>query len=140
MTPIRSGSISGSRAARFSSSPRALTAFPESSPAARLFFGWRYDAFSRRGRLVFSFLAAAYFVIASSVLGFRKEQNRVEVWSNRLAMDRDIGLEIQLRGIEGAVASDPVIAAVSPLQNSNGLIQNRLAETYMARLAQNPKR
>ena len=107
------------------------------APAARLFFGWRYDAFSRRGRLVFSFLAAAYFVIASSVLGFRKEQNRVEVWSNRLAMDRDIGLEIQLRGIEGAVASDPVIAAVSPLQNSNGLIQNRLAETYMARLAQN---
>ena len=107
------------------------------APAIRLFFGLRYDVSSRPGRLVFAVLAAVYFVVASSVLGFRKEQNRVDVWSNRLAMDRDIGLEIQLRGMEGAVAADPVIAAVSPLQNSNGLIQNRLAETYMSRLAQN---
>jgi hypothetical protein len=107
------------------------------APAVRLLAGWRYDAFSRPGRIIFSVLAAVYFVIASSVLGFRKEQNRIDVWSNRLAMDRDISLEILLRGMEGAVASDPVIAAVCQLQNSNGLIQNRLAETYMARFAQN---
>ena len=98
--------------------------------------GRRFDTFSRPGRLLFATLTALYFVLASSLLGFEKERNRVDVWSNRLAMDRDIGLEIQLRGVENAVASDPVIAAVSALENSNGLIQNRLSDTYMVRLSQ----
>ena len=99
--------------------------------------GIRIDAFSLWGRVLYAVVVAIYFVTASSLLGFRKEQNRVDVWGNRLSMDRDIGLEIQLRSIEGALASDPVISALAPLDNSNVLIQNRLTDSYMGRIVQN---
>ena len=62
------------------------------SPLLRRLTGFRYDMFSRTGRLVFAVAAGAYFAIASSLFGFQKEKNRVEVWANRLAMDRDISL------------------------------------------------
>ena len=69
-------------------------------PLVRSLFALRYDAFSHGGRLLYAVAVAAYFITVSSVLGFRKEQGRVDVWANRLAMDRDITLEIQLRMVE----------------------------------------
>ena len=106
------------------------------SPLLRSLLGLRYDIFSRTGRLVLSVVTAAYFVIASSYLGFQKEQNRVEVWANRLAMDRDIALEIQLRAAEGAIAADGVIGTLSVLENSYDLIRGRIANSYLTRISQ----
>jgi hypothetical protein len=106
------------------------------SPPLRHLLGLRFGVFSRTGRLVFAVLTAAYFVIASSFLGFQKEQNRVEVWANRLAMDRDISLEIQLRAAEVAIAADPVIGTLSVLDNSHEIIRGRLVNSYMTRLSQ----
>ena len=106
------------------------------SPLLRRLTGLRYDIFSRTGRLVFSVLAALYFVIASSLLGFRKEQNRVEVWANRLAMDRDISLEIQLRAAEAGIAADGVIGTLSVLENSHDLIRGRITNSYLTRISQ----
>ena len=106
------------------------------SPLLRSLLGLRYDIFSRTGRLVLSMVTAAYFVIASSYLGFQKEQNRVEVWANRLAMDRDIALEIQLRAAEGAIAADGVIGTLSVLENSYDLIRGRIANSYLTRISQ----
>ena len=106
------------------------------SPLLRDLVGLRYGVFSRTGRLVFAVLTATYFVFVSSLLGFRKEQNRVEVWANRLAMDRDISLEIQLRAVESAIAEDPVIGTLSALENSYEIIRGRLVNSYMSRLSQ----
>ena len=106
------------------------------SPLIRRLTGFRYDMFSRTGRLVFAIVAGVYFAGASSFFGFRKEQNRVEVWANRLAMDRDIGLELQLRAVEGAIAGDSVIGALSLLENSYEMIRGRLVNTYLTRLSQ----
>ena len=106
------------------------------SPSIRHLTGFRYDISSRTGRLVFAIVAGAYFAGASSFLGFQKEQNRVEVWANRLAMDRDISLELQLRAAEGAIAGDSVIGALSLLENSNEMIRGRLANSYLTRISQ----
>ena len=106
------------------------------SPLLRRLTGFRYDMFSRTGRLVFAIVAGAYFAITSSLFGFQKEKNRVEVWANRLAMDRDIGLELQLRAVEGAIAGDSVIGALSLLDNSYELIRGRLVNTYLTRISQ----
>lgn len=106
------------------------------SHAVRRLTGFRYNAFSGTGKLVFAVICALYFITASSILGFGKEQSRVDVWSNRLAMDRDLSLEIQLRAVEAGVATDPVIASLSVLENSGNIIRNRLAETYMGKIAQ----
>lgn len=106
------------------------------SPAFRMLSGLRCNAFRGAGKLVFAVACAIYFITASSVLGFRKEQSRVDVWSNRLSMDRNLSLEIQLRSVEVGVATDPVIASLSVLDNSHNIIQNRLAEVYMGKIAQ----
>ncbi|MBQ3766377.1 MAG: cache domain-containing protein [Bacteroidales bacterium] len=106
------------------------------SPLLRDLVGLRYNVFSRTGRLIFAVLTAAYFVFVSSLLGFHKEENRVEVWANRLAMDRDISLEIQLRAVEASIAADPVIGTLSVLENSHEMIRGRLVNSYMNRLSQ----
>ena len=106
------------------------------SPLLRRLTGFRYDMFSRTGRLVFAVAAGAYFAVASSLFGFQKEKNRVEVWANRLAMDRDISLELQLRAAEGAISDDSVIGALSLLDNSHEMIRGRLANTYLTRISQ----
>ena len=113
-----------------------LLLFQLLSPLARRLLGLRYDAFSRTGRVVFALVTAAYFVITSSYLGYVKECSRMEMWANRLSMDRDISLEIQLRSVEQAVAADPVIAGLSALENGYDLIQGRLVSTYMSRISQ----
>ena len=106
------------------------------SPLIRRLTGFRYDMFSRTGRLVFAIVAGVYFAGASSFFGFRKEQNRLEVWANRLAMDRDISLELQLRAVEGAIAGDSVIGALSLLENSYEMIRGRLVNSYLTRISQ----
>ena len=106
------------------------------SPLLRARYGIRYDMFSARGRLLYAVVMGVYFVTASSTLGFDKEQRRVDVWANRLAMDRDIPLEIQLRGVEASIAADPVMGALSLLENASDLLENRLVSTYMGRIAQ----
>ena len=106
------------------------------SPLLRRLIGFRYDMFSRTGRLVFAVVAGAYFATASSLFGFQKEKNRVEVWANRLAMDRDISLELQLRAAEAAISEDSVIGALSLLDNSHEMIRGRLANTYLTRISQ----
>ena len=106
------------------------------SPLLRHLFGLRYSIFSRPGRMIYAVSVAAYFVTASSVMGVSKEQGRVDVWANRLAMDRDISLEIQLRVVEEQIQRDPVIGALSLLDNSNELIRGRLANTHLVRVSQ----
>ena len=106
------------------------------SPLVRSLTGLRYDMFSATGRVCYAMVVGVYFVVASSYLGFQKEQRRVDVWANRLAMDRDIALEIQLRSVENAIAADPMIGALSVIESSAGIIQGRLVSAYMGRISQ----
>lgn len=106
-------------------------------PVLRELTGIRYDALSRKAITVFAFAAALYFSAVSGILGFRKEQNKVTVWANRLAVERDLGLEIQLRSVEEGIAADQIIASLSSLDNTAGMIVNRISETYLSRIRQN---
>ena len=106
------------------------------SPLVRRSIGLRYNFSSVGLRLAYSLLIGVYFVAVTSILGFRKEQLRVEVWANRLAMDRDIPLEIQLRSVEATIAQDPMVAALSGADGSESLIRGRLVSNYMGRIAQ----
>ena len=106
-------------------------------PAMKEFFGLRYDIFDTRALAVSALLFALYFTVTSSVLGFNKEQDRVQLWANRLAVDRDLGVEIQLRSVEDEIANDQVIRMLSSVDNTIGVIQNRLAESYLGRIKQN---
>lgn len=99
--------------------------------------GFDYDIFTTSSRITFALLASAYLVATTAVLGFRKEQDRVEVWANRLSIDRDISLELELRLQEDKIAADQLVSALSHISNSNYLILNRLVENYLYRASQN---
>ena len=105
-------------------------------PVARETIGLKYNALKVRNLAVFAFFCALYFTITAAVLGFRKEQDRVTVWANRLAVERDLGLEIQLRSVEESIASDQLIATLARLDNTQSMILNRIAEYYLARTRQ----
>lgn len=102
----------------------------------RISGGHRRDVFSVTGRALFAVCASAYLVITAASLGFNKEQDRVNVWANRLSMDRDISLELELRLQEDKIASDQLIATLSVIQNSNYIILNRIVENYLFRISQ----
>lgn len=69
----------------------------------------------------------------SSGLGFKKEEQRVGVWANMLSVDRDLGLELHLRSVEDAIATDDVISLLSAVDGSSAILTNRIRETYFMR-------
>ena len=105
-------------------------------PVVREVTGLRYNVFKPRNLAIFAFCCSLYFTINAAVLGFRKEQDRVTVWANRLAVERDLGLEIQLRSVEEEIASDQLIATLTRLDNTQSMILNRISEYHLPRTRQ----
>ena len=105
-------------------------------PAIKKGWGIRADMFSPVARMVTASIFAAYLVLTTGILGFKKEQDRVNVLANRLSMERNISLELDLRLMEDKVATDQLIASLAALENSNGIILNRIVESYMYNLSQ----
>ena len=60
----------------------------------------KMDAFSLGCRIMYALCIAVYLLCMSAVLGFQKEQKRMEGLASRLSFDRDISLEMRLRGVE----------------------------------------
>ena len=105
-------------------------------PIIREITGLRYNVFKPSKLAIFSLLCALYFTLTSGFIGVRKEQDRVMVWANRLAVERDLGLEIQLRSVEEQIASDQLISSLAAMNNTQGIILNRISEYYLARTRQ----
>ena len=105
-------------------------------PILKRLWGIRTDMFSPLSRVLTAAAFAAYLVLTAGTLGFRKEQDRVRVLANRLSMDRNISLEVDLRMLEDKIAYDQVISTLSVLDNSNNIILGRIVESYMYNLSQ----
>ena len=105
-------------------------------PVIMEFVGKHVNVFSRNSMVAFALLVASYFSVTTSYHGFVKEQDRTQVWANRLAVDRDLSLELQLRSVEESISSDMLIAYMTALDNSSGMILNRITEYYLNRTGQ----
>ena len=105
-------------------------------PALRKAWGIKADMFSPLSRVITAVAFSAFLVLTAGSLGFKKELDRVNVLANRLSMERNISLELDLRVLEDKVATDQLIASLAVLENSNGIILNRIVESYMYNLAQ----
>lgn len=105
-------------------------------PGAKALFNIHFDAFSGRNRILFAFVLGIYFVLVSAILGFQKEQNHIEVWADRLSVDRDINLELQLRMVEGPISNDILVSTLSALPSAGSTIQNRIVDNYMYSISQ----
>ncbi len=98
--------------------------------------GKNFNSRSPLWPLAFALICAVYFTATSAVYGFRKEERKIWTWSDRLAIDRDLGLEIQMFSVEDAIDGDPVIAALLPMRDCERPIKNRITETFLGRAAQ----
>lgn len=105
-------------------------------PAITEFLGVGYNIFSLKSLVFFAFLFSVYFTVTASIIGFKKEQDRILVWANRLAVERDLGLEIRLRNVEDGIATDQLISTLTTLDNGGGIIINRISEYYLSRIRQ----
>lgn len=98
--------------------------------------GKEYTVLRSRHVLVFSAVASAVILSMIMVLGFKKEQSRVEGWSNRLAMDRDLGVEMALREVEDSIQTDEVLSLMCYTENVEHIVARRLEETFFDKLPQ----
>lgn len=105
-------------------------------PAIARTTGIHFNAFSLRNRMILSVLLSAGVILTSSILGFYKEKDKLTVWADRLMIDRDMALEVQLRMVEGQVAEDAFISTLSRLDNAVSTIENRITDSYFSRIAQ----
>lgn len=105
------------------------------SPSLHYYTGRRLNVFSRSWRFWFSTIVAVCLVAESSLLGFRREQDRVEIWASRLSVDRDLGFEMMLRSMETSIAYDPMITQMIGDGADYRVIINRLTETYLTAIS-----
>lgn len=101
--------------------------------------GTRYNIFSRRSLAIMAFIWALYMTITAGTLGFQREESRIEVWANRLAVDRNISLEIQLRNLEEDIANDQILWTLASHKNTGDVIETRISEYYLSHLRQSCK-
>ena len=105
-------------------------------PLCSRLVGRHFDMFSAPARALLAILVSVYLVTATSLLGFEKEQNRMEVWAGKLAVDRDINLELQLLRVEQRIVEDPVVSALASLEGSDALIRGRIVDNYLLSASQ----
>ena len=99
--------------------------------------GIKYNIFKPKTLAFFAFICAIYFSVTAETLGLQKEERRVTVWANMLAVERDLGIEVQLRAVEDAISSDQLISALTFTDNSENIILSRIKESYLTRIRQN---
>ena len=87
-------------------------------------------------RILLSLAGSLLFVFMTASFGLKKEEASLEVWARRLAVSRDISLEMRLRSVEDRIAADPIIASLSVLENGSASIGSRLEESYLRRIMQ----
>ncbi len=100
-------------------------------------FGKRNTLLTTKYILVYISAISIYTLTIVSYFGFKKEIDGSKVWSNKLAVERDISLELQLRSIEDKLGRDPIVATMLSLpQDKYSLVRNRLEELYLKGVAQ----
>ncbi|MFA5443909.1 MAG: ATP-binding protein [Bacteroidales bacterium] len=90
----------------------------------RSFFG------GNRFTYLFVFAAALYSLLTVSLYGKEKELNLYKVWTQKMSIERDLELEMQLRRVEERIAIDPILSVMIQMEQDHDLILSRIRETY----------
>lgn len=92
----------------------------------------RRSTLSWKGIVLYVVAISLYTVSAIGISSMRKEYETGRVWTNKLAVERDLNLELQLMTAEQAIATDPFMAMLTSVDNRDFLLR-RLLERYMPR-------
>lgn len=106
-------------------------------PFMARFFRLRVNFLSPVGRLGAIIVCSVFLVTVSALEGLKREESKVNIWANRLAIERNLSFELQLLAVENAIASDAFIGGLAAEKKDYRIILNRITENYLGRLAQN---
>lgn len=105
-----------------------------SSPYIRRLRGRKINMFSPGILSLGTLLFTGIIFTISLCMGFDKEKSRVEVWANRLAVDRNLSLELQIRSVEDMIASDVFIPALAELPDAAALAREEISQSYFSNI------
>lgn len=86
--------------------------------------------------LVFLLCASFYSILVVSISGQAKEFNRDKVWTQKMAVERDLEVEMQMRRVEARIASDPILSIMIQMGEEPDLIISRIKENYFSEFLQ----
>lgn len=105
------------------------------SPVIRLVTDRKIHFLTLGSISVCSLIFTTFIFILSTIMGFQKENSRVGVWANRLAVDRNLALEMQIRSVEEAIANDQFIPSFADLDDCASMIEQEITGEYFANIA-----
>ncbi|PKO98665.1 MAG: hypothetical protein CVU13_09545 [Bacteroidetes bacterium HGW-Bacteroidetes-8] len=70
----------------------------------------RYSFFNKKPLSLFITLISLYTLFTVSIYGYNKEFNRNRVWTTKMSVERDLNMELQLKGLEKNIVNDQIIA------------------------------
>ena len=93
--------------------------------------------FSPRYILIYSIIVSLYTLLTISSLSLNKEKQWSTLLASRLSVERDLGLELELRSVEDKLRADPMPAVLLSLPQENmRLIEMRFSELYFHQIRQ----
>lgn len=99
-------------------------------PTASRTYRLRRKRHSKRLILGYVLAVSIYTTACVEIFSFQKECENIRVLTGRLAIERDLSLEMQLQSIEKSIISDPLVRRLTGNQEYESIILNRLAERY----------
>lgn len=99
-----------------------------------------YSMFRRNSRirllswkwiLIYSALITAYFFSMVTFYSFKKEYIENRVWTDKLSVERDLTLEMQLRTVEPQIALDPILRVLLRSDRRELAVINRITDQYL---------
>ena len=90
----------------------------------------RINLFSWPNIVLYVVVVSFYSVVAMLAYGLTKEYESNRVNTSKLAIERDLSLEMFLRDVEPAIQSDPFLSVLTTLGGTE-MIKNRLLERYL---------
>lgn len=91
----------------------------------------RIRLFSIKSIIIYILIISLYSAGMVSYFGFKREFEKNRVLTNKLAVERDLPLELKLRSIENPIITDPLIRLLISLPQGADLIKSRLEELYL---------
>ena len=90
----------------------------------------RINLFSWKNLVLYVMVVSLYSVAAMSFYGLTKEYESNRVNTSKLAIERDLSLEMFLRDVEPSIQNDPFLSVLTNLGGVD-MIKNRLLERYL---------
>lgn len=109
----------------------ALLVLQMAAPLIELLSSHKIDFLTRGAVTLSSCVIALILFVVSGSVGFRKEKSSIQVWANKLSIDRNLSLEYTLRSMEPELVQDEMIALASGMDGASAIIGNRLNDNYL---------